>query len=70
LEPSDLFDKYLPARFPHRVKIEGPASPSDRTVGDLAGNEKISNEARRKILWGNPARLYGLEVYTTWASFT
>ena len=24
LEPSDLFDKYLPAKFRGRVKIEGP----------------------------------------------
>jgi hypothetical protein len=24
LEPSDLFEKYLPAKFRNRVKIEGP----------------------------------------------
>jgi hypothetical protein len=34
----------------------------DRTVGDLTKNEHISSEARRKILWDNPVRLYGLEV--------
>jgi predicted TIM-barrel fold metal-dependent hydrolase len=34
----------------------------DRTVGDLTTNDRISTEARRKILWDNPVRLYGLEV--------
>lgn len=34
----------------------------DRTVGDLTRNDHISKEARRKILWDNPVRLYGLEV--------
>ena len=34
----------------------------DRTVGDLTQNDRISTEARRKILWDNPVRLYGLEV--------
>lgn len=31
LEPSDLFDKYLPAKFRGRVKIEGP-NQSFRTI--------------------------------------
>ena len=34
----------------------------ERTVGDLTRNNKISTEARRKILWDNPVRLYELEV--------
>jgi predicted TIM-barrel fold metal-dependent hydrolase len=32
----------------------------DRTVGDLTTNPHCSAEAKRKILWDNPARLYGL----------
>jgi predicted TIM-barrel fold metal-dependent hydrolase len=31
-------------------------------VGDLTKNNHISAEARRKILWDNPVRLYGLNV--------
>jgi predicted TIM-barrel fold metal-dependent hydrolase len=34
----------------------------DRTVGDLTDNNDLSKKARRKILWDNPVRLYGLEV--------
>jgi predicted TIM-barrel fold metal-dependent hydrolase len=34
----------------------------DRTVGDLTKNDHLSQEARRKILWDNPKRFYGLEV--------
>jgi hypothetical protein len=34
----------------------------NRTVGDLTTNDRISTEARRKILWDNPVRLDGLEV--------
>jgi len=34
----------------------------DRTVGDLTTNKHLSQEARRKILWDNPKRFYGLEV--------
>lgn len=34
----------------------------DRTVGALSGNHKLSAETRRKILWDNPARLYGLGI--------
>ncbi len=34
----------------------------DRTVGDLTGSDHLSQEARRKILWDNPKRFYGLEV--------
>jgi predicted TIM-barrel fold metal-dependent hydrolase len=29
-------------------------------VGDLANNSKLSEATRRKILWDNPARLYGI----------
>jgi predicted TIM-barrel fold metal-dependent hydrolase len=34
----------------------------DHTVGDLTKNDHLSKEARRKILWDNPKRFYGLEV--------
>ena len=34
----------------------------DLTVGALSGNSSFTTEARRKILWDNPVRLYGLEV--------
>jgi uncharacterized protein len=34
----------------------------DRTVGDLTSNNHLSTDARRKILWDNPVRLYGLNV--------
>jgi predicted TIM-barrel fold metal-dependent hydrolase len=33
----------------------------DRTVGDLANNTHLSEATRRKILWDNPARLYGIQ---------
>jgi predicted TIM-barrel fold metal-dependent hydrolase len=32
----------------------------DKTVGALSANNKLSAEARQKILWDNPVRLYGL----------
>jgi predicted TIM-barrel fold metal-dependent hydrolase len=32
----------------------------ERTVGDLAKNTDLSEATRRKILWDNPARLYGI----------
>lgn len=32
----------------------------DLTVGALSANEKLSDETRRKILWDNPAQMYGL----------
>jgi predicted TIM-barrel fold metal-dependent hydrolase len=34
----------------------------DLTVGALSANSKFSTEARRKILWDNPVRLYGFEA--------
>ncbi len=34
----------------------------DLTVGALSANGKFSLEERRKILWDNPVRLYGLEA--------
>jgi predicted TIM-barrel fold metal-dependent hydrolase len=30
------------------------------TVGDLVRNAALSDAAKRKILWDNPARLYGI----------
>ena len=41
LEPSDLFDRYLAARFRGRVRIEGP-NQSGRFVDD----ELISDSQR------------------------
>lgn len=32
----------------------------DRTVGDLTANAELSDEVKRKILWDNPTRLYGI----------
>ena len=32
----------------------------DRTIGDLSASDKLPAETRRKILWDNPVRLYGL----------
>ncbi len=34
----------------------------DLTVGALSANSEFSTEVRRKILWDNPVRLYGLEA--------
>ena len=34
----------------------------DLTVGALSANTKLSPESRRKILWDNPVKLYGLGV--------
>ncbi|HEY7060324.1 MAG TPA: amidohydrolase family protein [Chloroflexota bacterium] len=33
----------------------------DRTVGDLTRNAELSADLKRKILWDNPARLYGIK---------
>ncbi len=32
----------------------------EHTVGDLANNTNLTQATRRKILWDNPARLYGI----------
>ena len=32
----------------------------DLTVGALSANDKLSQETRRKILWDNPAQMFGL----------
>jgi predicted TIM-barrel fold metal-dependent hydrolase len=34
----------------------------DLTVGALSGNDDLPAETRRKILWDNPARLYGIKA--------
>ncbi len=44
--------------YPHSDAID---KFPDKTVGALSANNKLSAEARRKILWDNPVRLYGLE---------
>jgi predicted TIM-barrel fold metal-dependent hydrolase len=33
----------------------------DHTVGDIATNANLPEATRRKILWDNPARLYGIQ---------
>jgi uncharacterized protein len=33
----------------------------EHTLGDLANNSKLSEATRRKILWDNPERLYGIQ---------
>ncbi|MBI2361357.1 MAG: amidohydrolase family protein [Deltaproteobacteria bacterium] len=43
--------------YPHSDEV---GKFPDRTIGDLSTNPKLSTGARRKILWDNPARLYGL----------
>jgi predicted TIM-barrel fold metal-dependent hydrolase len=45
--------------YPHPDAID---KFPDRTVGDLVANPHISAESKRKILWDNPARLYGIET--------
>jgi uncharacterized protein len=34
----------------------------DRTVGDLTSSKDVSDDIKRKILWDNPARLYGINA--------
>jgi len=43
--------------YPHSDAID---KFPDKTVGALSGNSKLSAETRRKILWDNPVKLYGL----------
>jgi predicted TIM-barrel fold metal-dependent hydrolase len=45
--------------YPHPDAV--PKFP-DRTVGDLTSNPNLSAETKRKVLWDNPARLYGIDV--------
>lgn len=54
VEPSDLLSS--PDSIPFTQRFP------DRTVGDLTNNDRISKDARWKILWDNPKRLYSLEV--------
>ncbi|HEY3168611.1 MAG TPA: hypothetical protein VGK57_15370 [Candidatus Binatia bacterium] len=54
-----MLDDRIATDYPHSDCI---GKFPDRTVGDLTTNDRISTEARRKILWDNPVRLYGLEV--------
>jgi len=43
--------------YPHPDAVE---KFPDRTVGDLTANPHLSAETKRKILWDNPARLFGI----------
>jgi predicted TIM-barrel fold metal-dependent hydrolase len=45
--------------YPHSDAID---KFPERTVGALSANQNLSAETRQKILWNNPARLYGLGV--------
>ena len=45
--------------YPHSDAID---KFPELTVGALSANQKLSAETRQKILWNNPARLYGLGV--------
>ena len=44
--------------YPHSDAID---KFPDKTVGALSGNDKLSRESRRKILWDNCARLYAFQ---------
>ncbi len=47
----------LATDYPHPDVVE---TFPDRTVGDLVRNPTLSEATKRKILWDNPARLYGI----------
>lgn len=47
----------LATDYPHPDVVE---TFPDRTVGDLVRNPTLSETTKRKILWDNPARLYGI----------
>ena len=43
--------------YPHSDAID---KFPDKTVGAISSNDKISVESRRKILWDNPTKTFGL----------
>jgi predicted TIM-barrel fold metal-dependent hydrolase len=43
--------------YPHSDAID---KFPDKTIGAISGNNKISAESRRKILWDNPTKTFGL----------
>jgi predicted TIM-barrel fold metal-dependent hydrolase len=43
--------------YPHSDAID---KFPDQTVGAISSNERISAESRRKILWDNPTKTFGL----------
>ena len=43
--------------YPHSDAID---KFPDKTVGAISSNNKISAESRRKILWDNPTKTFGL----------
>jgi uncharacterized protein len=43
--------------YPHPDAVE---KFPDHTVGDLTASSEVSADLKRKILWDNPARLYGI----------
>ena len=55
LEPSDLFDRYLPARFRGRVRIEGPNQSYRYVDGELISD---SNRLPRRVT-GQAAEDFG-----------
>lgn len=74
LEPADLWEKYLDPEFRdeaprsswnHGYWVTGFGHPEGRGYADaldeILAIETISEETRRRILWDNAARLYGIE---------
>jgi len=53
MEPHDLWLQHLPARYRERAPQLTPMDAFLAVPG-------LDDEARRKILWDNCARLYGL----------
>jgi predicted TIM-barrel fold metal-dependent hydrolase len=43
--------------YPHSDAVD---KFPDHTIGDLTRSQHVSAEAKRKILWDNPARLFGI----------
>jgi len=47
----------LASDYPHPDAV---AKFPDRVVGDLTGNKRLTDTSKRKILWDNPARFFGI----------
>jgi predicted TIM-barrel fold metal-dependent hydrolase len=45
--------------YPHSDAVD---KFPDKTIGSLSGNPNLSTATRRKILWDNPVRAFGLRV--------
>jgi predicted TIM-barrel fold metal-dependent hydrolase len=51
--------------YPHSDAVD---KFPDHTIGDLTRNEQLSDQTKRKILWDNPARIYGISQVPASAS--